>query len=57
MAGFEQRLELFSAPQDPTEAKKIAQQLTMQAGSKGFEIVQALSLGTNLLLVMQKPIP
>lgn len=57
MAAYELRLEFVALPKDPNEAKLVSQQMTMRFGSKGFEVVQALPLGANLLLVLKKAMP
>jgi hypothetical protein len=57
MAGWEQRFEIVGLPKDPNDAKRLSLIATQQFGSKGWDIIEVIPLGPNLLLVMQKPIP
>jgi hypothetical protein len=57
MPGFEQKFEFVGLPKDASDARKISLFATQQFGSKGWDLVEVIQLGSDLLLVLQKPLP
>jgi hypothetical protein len=55
MATWQHRFEIVNVPQNSTQANQLSIQATQLWGTRGWQVTAVVPLGTQMLLVMQKP--